>query len=52
MMNDPGELTYGADRIKRWYEREGGTLPNHPTLHMILRSRMNDFEIHLLDNPA
>jgi hypothetical protein len=52
MMNDPGELTYGADRIKRWYELEGQTLPKHPALHMILRSRIKDFEAYLLDNPA
>ena len=40
MMNDPQELTYGADRISAWYEREGHVLPNHIGMHAILKARL------------
>lgn len=40
MINDPEELTYGAKRIKSWYDERGKELPKHPAVNALLTQQL------------
>lgn len=42
MLNDPEELSTGANRIVQWYERFSDELPNHPPLQLQLTEILSD----------
>lgn len=51
-LNDPGELTYGAQRIGEWYELYGAAAPGSEKVHSAIRSALPELEESLLSDPA
>lgn len=52
MLNDPDELTYGAERVAKWFEREGNARAGGAAVHVAIRSVLSDLRDWILTNPA
>lgn len=51
-MNDPSELTYGARRIREWYDRDGNATEGTAAAHIMINSVVKDLERLVVENPA
>lgn len=52
VMNDPREMTHGAERIESWYKAYGDQLDLDARLHSLIVTQLKTLPIEVLERPA